>query len=214
MDAEQSFKEQAEQWAVETKQRYLEEGQSKLAALLSKFKGKTDDVNDVFEEAAMICMPFIKIDPAILSTPKVKAVLKARMNELFEKMSKLVASLADVVDYPWADIMNEAVDYMDAGMPKTILFAECVKCYQEKTTFESAKVKKFMNCLPEHDHVAEISDDWVHWMVAGVALTLNPKSPGAEYAQVDALHRHYKSLKRKTSKATSDSKRASVGVGS
>ena len=207
------FKEQAEAWAVETKRRCLEEGEAVLAALLSEFKGKTDDVNDVVEEAAMICIPFIDLDPAILSTPKVKEVLKARMNELFERMSKLVASLASVVYYPWANIMKEAQDYMDAGMPKTILFAECVRCYQQKTTFESAKVKKFMNCLPEHDYVAELSDDWVHWMVAGVALTLNPKSPGAEYAKVDALHRQYKAAKRKTSKASSDSKRASVGVG-
>jgi hypothetical protein len=98
-------------------------------------------------------------------------------------------------------------------MPKKILFAKCVRCYAEKTTFETVDVKEFMDRLPDHKYVSEISDEWVKWMVAGVALQLNPKSPrGAEYAQVGALNKHYKSLKRKTSEATSDSKRASVRV--
>ena len=207
------LREQAEAWADEMKRHCCAVGETVLTALLSKFKGNADDVNDVFEEVAMICIPFIDFDPTILSTPKVSEVLQALMNKLFERRSKLVASLASVVDYPWAGIMKEAQDYRDAGMPKLTLFEACVKCYREKTTFESADVMEFMDRLPDHKYVSEISDEWVKCMVAGVALQLNPKSPrGAEYAQVGALNKHYKSLKRKTSEATSDSKRASVTV--
>lgn len=98
------LKEQAEAWADEMNRHYLKEGETKLAALLSEFKGRADDQNGFFQEAVVICQPFIDFNPDILAVPRVKGVLKARMNEIFERRCKLVSSLADVVDYDWAGI--------------------------------------------------------------------------------------------------------------
>lgn len=105
-------------------------------------------------------------------------------------------------------------------MPILSRFEGCVYYYREDTTFEAANVKDFMNRLPDHDHVAEIADDWVYQMVYGVARQLVTRlssikttgyvSPKDAKSQVYSLHKHYKSTKRKTSEATSDSKRALV----
>lgn len=218
METTLQFKEQAEAWTVETKQRCLEEGETVLATLLAGFKGKTDDPNDVFQEAVLICKPFIGFDADILSTPKVAKVLKARMNELIETKSKLVASLASVVDHPWASIMKEASEYTNEYaypiQSSMCRFFDCMKYYSSDTTFETAEAKKFMDRLADHDHVADIADGWVWSILQGVAHQLDYKYKTSECFKVRSLHWEYKSPKRKTPEATSASKRASVGVGS
>ena len=223
------LKEQAEAWADEMKRRCCAEGETVLAALLSKFKGNADDQSGFFQAVLEICQPFIDFDPDILATPKVKEVLKARMNELFERRSKLVAPLAAVVDYDWAGIMKEASKHFPERpypsmprMPILSRFEGCVYYYREDTRFETAKVKDFMDRLPNHVDVAEIADDWVYQMVYGVARQLVTRlssikttgyvSPKTASSQVYSLHKQYKSLKRPASEATSDSKRASVTV--
>ena len=220
------LKERGEAWADEMKRRCCAEGETLLAALLSEFEGNADDQSGFFQAVLEICQPFMEFNPDIMAAPKVKEVLKTRMNKLFERRSKLVAALADVVDYDWAGIMAKASKHFPErpypSMPIWTRFEGCVYHYREDTTFETAKVKDFMDRLSDHEHVPEIADDWVHQMVYGVARqlvtrlssikTIGYVSPKDAKSQVYSLNKQYKLLKRKTSEATSDSKRASVTV--
>ena len=210
-----SLKEQAGAWADETKQHCLKEGETKLATLLSELEGKTDDQNDVFQAAVQICKPFIDFDADILSTPTVRGVLKTRMNDLLERSSKLVASLASAVDYPWDSIMKQAAEHTEEyanpqrWQSNMCRFDFCALCCDYRTTFETAEAKKFMDCLADHEHVTDITDEWVGTMLTSVAHRVDYKYQTKSYsAKVRSLRWKDKSLKRKASDAASDSKRA------